>query len=228
MLSDDIVTALRQAFLFSAFDDSQIKRIAASTVEIRLDEGAMLFEQGQEAERFYLLLEGRIKLYRLSEEGDEKVVEIIKPGRTFAEAVMFMSGHAYPVNADALCDSRLLAFSNATFMSLAEESFETCKRLMAVMSQRMHWHLQEIDKLTLHNATYRLVSYLLSELPEETDGEAHILLNAPKHVIASRLSIKPETLSRIFNRLVREGIIESHGNDILVKDLPGLKALLEI
>lgn len=226
--SADYTLWLRRSYLFSALNDEQLGIVMDSMQEISLDEGRILFEHGQPADRFFLLLEGQIKLYRLSEEGDEKVIEIERPGDTFAEAVMFMSGKVYPVNADALAKSRLLAFPNAVFKELLRNSVDVCFRLMADMSQRLHQRLNEIDSLTLHNATYRLVSYLLRELPEDVLQSPEIVLTTPKHIIASQLSIKPETFSRILTRLSRDGLIVVRGNSIVLEDLARLRKEAEL
>ena len=226
--TDEFTPWLRRCYLFAALDDAQLHSVTASMQEISLDEGRILFEHGQPADRFFLLLDGQIKLYRLSEEGDEKVIEIVRPGQTFAEAVMFMSGRVYPVNADALTNCRLLAFSNAAVKDMLRSSVDTCFKLMGDMSQRLHRLLNEIDSLTLHNATYRLVSYLLSELPENVLQSPEIVLTTPKHIIASRLSIKPETFSRILTRLQRDGLIVVRGNSIVLADLGRLRKETEI
>lgn len=227
-ITGDIPHWLRRVYLFSALDDEQLRTVMASMQEIGLDEGRILFEHGQPAEKFFLLVEGQIKLYRLSEDGDEKVIEIVRPGQTFAEAVMFMSGKVYPVNADALVKSRLLAFPNAVYKDLLRNSVDACFRLMADMSQRLHQRLNEIDSLTLHNATYRLVSYLLGELPEDVLTSTEIVLTTPKHIIASQLSIKPETFSRILTRLARDGLIVVRGNSIVLADLERLRQVSEL
>ena len=226
--STDFTPWLRRTYLFSALDDTQLQVIKDSMQVVKIEEGRSLFEHGQPAERFFLVLEGQIKLYRLSEDGDEKVIDIVRPGETFAEAVTFMSGRCYPVNASALVDSRLLAFSNDAFRDVLRESVDSCFRLMADMSQRLHQRLNEIDSLTLHNATYRLVSYLLQELPDDVLESPEIVLTTPKHVIASRLSIKPETFSRILTKLSRDGLIVVRGNSIVLEDLPRLRKEAEL
>lgn len=219
---------LRRNYLFAGLNDDELKTIASNMQELSLDEGRTLFEHGQPADRFFMVIEGQIKLYRLSEEGDEKVIEIVRPGETFAEAVMFMSGKVFPVNANALMKSRLLSFSNAIFKDLLRNSPDSCFRLMADMSQRLHKRLNEIDSLTLHNATYRLVGYLLRELPEDVLQSPEIVLTTPKHVIASQLSIKPETFSRILMRLSRDGLIVVRGNSIVLEDLERLRKEAEL
>lgn len=226
--ADEFALWLRRCYLFAALDDAQLRSVMASMQDVRLDEGRILFEHGQPADHFFLLLDGQIKLYRLSEEGDEKVIEIVRPGQTFAEAVMFMSGRVYPVNADALTNCRLLAFSNAAVKDVLRNSVDTCFKLMGDMSARLHRLLNEIDSLTLHNATYRLVSYLLSELPQNVLQSPEIVLTTPKHIIASRLSIKPETFSRILTRLQRDGLIVVRGNSIVLADLERLRKETEL
>jgi len=219
---------LRRNYLFAGLNDDELKIVTESLQELNLEEGRTLFEHGQPADRFFMVIEGQIKLYRLSEEGDEKVIEIVRPGETFAEAVMFMSGKFFPVNANALVQSRLLAIPNAVFKELLRKSPDSCFRLMADMSQRLHKRLNEIDSLTLHNATYRLVGYLLRELPEDVLQSPEIVLTTPKHVIASQLSIKPETFSRILMRLSRDGLIVVRGNSIVLEDLPRLRKEVEL
>jgi CRP-like cAMP-binding protein len=97
---------------------------------------------------------------------------------------------------------------------------------MAGMSKRLHARINEISNLTLHNATYRLVVFLLEQLPEEAIELAEIHLSTPKSVIASRLAIQPETFSRILTRLSASGLIEVNGNDVTLLDVQGLRDLL--
>jgi CRP-like cAMP-binding protein len=137
---------------------------------------------------------------------------------------MFMERQAYPVNAEAVQATELLAISSRVFTRILRDSVDTCFRVMGVMSQRLHRHLNEIDSLTLHNATYRLVSYLLNEAAHR--DQPSLQLNTPKHVVASRLSIQPETLSRILSRLSKQNLIEVRGSHIEVLDYDGLLELV--
>lgn len=214
---------LRRLPVLAALSDEQLARVRRGARLVELAEGEHLFEHGQRAERFFMLREGRIKLYRLSPEGDEKVIEIIRPGQSFAEAVMFMEGKRYPVSAQALVRSELIAFDNAVFLQILRESVETCFRVMAAMSMRLRARVNEIEALALQNATLRLVNYLLGELPEDAGDSAEIRLPAPKNVIASRLSVQPETLSRILHQLCDKGLITVQGRTITVHDVPALR-----
>ena len=215
---------LRRVYLFSAMNDEEIARIEQSTRGVNLDMGEDLFHFRDPCSHFYYLRSGCMKLYRLSPEGDEKVIDIVRPGQTFAEAVTFMEREeGYPVTATAVQNSELLQFDSRTFTDVLKQSSISCFKLMAVMSQRLRSQVNEIDRLTLHSATFRLASYLLEELQKSLATDYTIQLDAPKSVLASKLGIQPETFSRILNRLSGKGLIEVEGQAIRVANLDGLK-----
>ncbi len=223
----NIHEALRTNYLFKAFDDAQLDTMARATRQVSLETGERLFTQGDPIRAFYFVVRGQIKLYRLSKTGYEKIIDLVNVEETFAEAVMFMNDEGYPVNAEALKSSILLAFDAPTFIQLLRESNETCFRLMANMSQRLRWQLNEIDRLTLHTASFRFISFLLDPPPRCQGENGEVRLNMPKHVLASRLSIKPETFSRLLARLSDEGLIEAKRDAVLLRDVQGLRERLQ-
>ncbi len=225
--AEECLHELRQAYLFAGVPDDQLHGLLKTVHEVRLGAGEMLFTQGQRAERFFFVREGMLKLFRVSPEGDEKIIEITQPGQTFAEAVMFMGTDGrYPVNAEALRDSRLLAFQQEAFRTLLESSKETCFGMLASMSRRLHMLVNQIESLTLQSATYRLVAYLLEQIPRGVQESPEIVLTTPKSAIAARLAIQPETLSRILKKLSAKGLIEVHGNHIVVCSVESLRGMV--
>jgi len=221
--------ALHSIYLLSALDPAQLEAIRRTMRVQRLAAGERLFDHGQPAHHFFYVVRGQVKLFRISAEGDEKVIEIIGPRQTFAEAVMFMDRPGgYPVSAEALEETELWGFDNQVMLAALRESVDSCFRLMAAMSMRLHRQIDEIDTLTLHNATFRFVNFLLQQIPPGVVESPEIQLTTPKNVIASRLSIQPETLSRILARLQREGLVEVHGHSLVLGDVAGLRSLLEI
>ena len=213
---------LRRHPLFGGLDDAQLARLIETTRVIQLDEGQQLFQCQQEAQQFFMVRSGTIRLYLSAPDGTEKVIHLISAGETFAEAITFTEGQVYPVNASALNACELLAFSNTTFRAILRESTDTCFRLMADMSRWLKRQITDIDALTLQNATLRFTNYLLRKAPAGAEREVTIALGAPKHVIASRLSIQPESLSRILRNLQREGQITVEDNLIHIKDISAL------
>lgn len=225
----DASRELRRAYLFADMPDQHLQTLIQGMHEVHLNPGDVLFRHGQPAERFFFLRDGLVKLFRLSPEGDEKIIEIMQPGQTFAEAVMFMGPQGrYPVNAEAVNESRLYTFDQKTFLGLLHESSEVCFGLLSSMSRRLHMLVNQIESLTLQNATYRLVAYLLEQIPRDVKTSPEVQLTTPKGVIASRLAIQPETLSRILAKLRQGGLIEVQGNHITVRDVQALRHLVQM
>lgn len=185
----------------------------------------MLFRQGDEAGRFYVVLKGQIRLFRLSLDGAEKVIAIVGVGQTFAEALMFLNAPRYPVCSAALCPTELIGIDAPDFSHMLRDSVDTCFVLLGTLSQRLRGLIQEIDNLTLHTATSRVARYLLSKLPAEHRA---LELDVRKGILASRLSIKPETFSRVEKTLRDERIIEVHGSHVTVLDRAALEGLAEL
>jgi len=200
--------SLHQNVLFSSLDTQQLAQVLPTAKSIQLKEGEILFRQQQQAEYFYLLETGNIKLFRLAPDGTEKVIELIREGQTFAEAVMFMQGNHYPVSAQALSECRLIRIEMQHFRELLAQSPETSLKILGRMSQRLHGLVQEIEEVSLQNAKIRVVQFLLRELPEDASFPYTFAWSVPKTVLASRLSIRPETFSRTLQQLSQEGIIK--------------------
>jgi len=215
---------LRRIYLFSALDENQLAQVLRTMSVVHLNSGQLLFEQGGECHTFYAVQTGLIKLFRLSPQGGEKIYELLGPGRTFAEAIMFMEQHTYPVCAQALAPTEVLAFPHSTFGNILKESVETGFRVMGDISMRLRKLIMEVDQLTLQNATMRLINYLQKKpLPDSGSAEIDIELNIPKSILASRLSIQPETFSRILKKLKEQGLIEVSGKTIHVRDMAKLR-----
>jgi len=219
-----MIDDLRQNYLFADLTEAQLRRIDSHAVRIRLNEGDALFQQGEPAQRFYLLRTGQIKLYRLSPAGNEKVIDIVTPGSTFAEALMFLERPHYPVGAEALQASEVISIDAVDFAGMLRESIDTCFVMMGSMSQRLRALLREIDDLSLHSATCRVAGYLAKHAPGNSDS---FELPVAKQIVASRLSVKPETFSRIIKNLTENGVIQVAGSRVTVHDRAALEAAAE-
>jgi CRP-like cAMP-binding protein len=221
------LAGVRAHHLFAGLSPPQLQRVMASAQIIDAESGEMLFDRGQPARHFYIVLEGQVNLVLYSKAGDEKIVDILGPGQSFAEAVMFMSGPLYPVSAVAAGACRIARFSSTEYVSLLRESPETCLRMLGHLSQRLHMRIREIEYLTLDSATHRLVRLLEGRVPAGSDGPHEIQLQESRQEIASRLSMKPETLSRILRNLADAGVIVVRGRTLQVPSRARLSAVLD-
>lgn len=215
----DIPGILSRLPLFQELSDVQMAAVAAGTRERRVARGEMLFQKGDTPRGFFVILSGQVKLAFPSVQGNEKVVEILGPRQSFGEAVMFMD-RPYPVFAEALADALLLHISHATVFDLLSNDITFARKLLAGMSARLHGLVQDVESYSLRSSMQRVIGYLLQHCPEaETDsGEVEISLPTSKQVIASRLNLTPETLSRVFHDLSERGLIRVSGKHITILD----------
>lgn len=214
---------LRRLPLLSELDDAQLARMRDTRQSVRLAAGETLFHMGDVSKHFYFVDQGAVKLFRVSPNGQEKILEIIRTGQMFAEAVMFFAKPLFPVNAEALEATTLTAFDSARFMRVLHDSPETSIRLLGTLSMRLHHRVNEIDALSLQNSTLRVVNFLLNRLSENDVHSPTVELEAAKKVIAARLSIQPETFSRVLHTLADAGAIEVDGRKVVVKDIAVLR-----
>jgi CRP-like cAMP-binding protein len=217
-----LIESLKQSHLFSSLSPLQMERVYRHCKISRLDEAQVLFSQGETVDYFYMVIVGKIKLFRVSPDGQEKVIEIVPLGGVFAEALMFMDEPHYPVSAAALSDTEVVGIDVKDFKAMLWDSTDTCFHLMSDMSFRLRKLIHEIDTLTLHSGTCRVASYLLHSAPQE---QTTYELELAKNLIAARLSVKPETFSRIIANLKRQGILEVDGNRVTIINRDALKSI---
>lgn len=215
--------SVREHYLFAGLEATQFDALAAHMTARKLDKGEVLFHRGDTAEYFYFVESGHIELSLISATGEKKILEVLGPDRTFAEAVTFMREKRYPVTAQTLDPSSLCQISNAAYVETLYANPEACLRLLSDVCRNLHARVREIERLTIQNARSRLASYLLDHVTESNDDEATIRLELPRHVIASRLSMQPETLSRLLRNLVDEGILTIEDRVMFVHSVARLR-----
>jgi CRP-like cAMP-binding protein len=223
-LPHELEPLLRQLPLFASLDEDQFRRIARTVRVVPLGPRQMLFQRGDAARHWYVVLAGTLKLAIQAPNGQEKVVERLTPGQSFGEALMFMSVPAYPLAAISIDDSQVLAVPNTEIVAVLKESPEACFRMMAELSRRLHGLVREVEEVTLASARLRLVRYLTDLAGEPTGGPVAVTLPETKQLLASQLAMKPETLSRIFRALTDEGLLAVEGRDIRIADVQRLRA----
>ena len=219
MLKDSDFQLLRRVPLFSTLGPAELSQLLDSAASVHLRPGEEIFAEGEPAQAFYIVMEGSMRLFKLSPEGNEKVIELIQTGETFAEAVVFLGGR-YPVHAAALSPARLIRIDNAEFMRALKSNNNLAMKMLASISMRLHQLVNDVRALSLESAGQRVAGYLL-ELAGEAGGQ--VLLPAQKHVIASRLGIKPETFSRVLAGLREQNLIEIDGQHIRLPDAQALQ-----
>jgi len=222
--NSSLYESVRNHYLFSGLDDEDFERLAVEMKVKDLEQGQVLFHRGDPAESFYYVDTGLIELSLISATGDKKTLEVVDPGRTFGEAVTFMQEVKFPVTAEALQKTKLCEIPNRAFLNMLRTNRDACMRLLADLSRHLHARVREIENLSIQNARHRLSIYLMDHIIDTRDGDqATARLELPRHVIASRLSIKPETLSRLLRSLTDEGIVSIEDRVVFIHSLSRLR-----
>src|SRR5699024_2864528 len=164
-IPDNLAERLNGQYFVSGLNERQQQRLLASATFHRLAAGNHLFRQEDAADYFFIIRYGLIKLYRLSADGDEKIMGLSGPKASFAEGILFMQKPHYPVNAQALEKSEVIGLHRETYLAILAESFPTCLSVMAEVTKRIQGLLNEIESLTLRDSRYRVASFLVTLLP---------------------------------------------------------------
>ena len=210
--------------LFNGLASEELARIARSTREIHASKGDILFHKGDPCTGFHLLVYGQIKLAFTSQQGGEKVVEILQQGQSFGEAIMFME-KPYIVFAQALADSLLLHVSKQAVFDELSRDHNLCRKMLAGMALRLHQLMNDVESYSLHSGKERIIGYLLRELAEADQNGLNVAVTLPanKGVIASRLNLTQEHFSRILHELTELGLIVVEGRTIRIPSVTNLR-----
>lgn len=214
--------------LFSGLTPEQVNLLSAGCWSVSLDKGEIIFRQGDPVRGFFFVLSGQMQLAVSSPDGAEKVVEIISPGESFGEAVVFHGQH-YPVTATALVATELLSVSRAAVLDLLDRDPLFARRMLANMATRLRRLVRDVESYSLRPGAQRVIGFLLHEVKGDASapGQHTITLPARKQVLASRLNLAPETFSRVLRELSADGLISVDGQRITLLDVDRLTARLE-
>ena len=210
--------------LFQEMDGTELGRLAAGCTLRRLARGEMVFRVGEPCEAFHVAVTGQVKLFAISPAGAEKVIEIVGPGQSFAEALMFTS-RPYIVNAQALADSLVLTISKAVVLGEIEQDPRFALRMLAGISRRLHGLVHDVESYALHSGLQRVIGYLLRDQTAEDCVSGEVLtvsLPVSKATIASRLSLTPEYFSRVLHELEAAGLVRIDKRDVHILDVQAL------
>ncbi len=206
--------------LFSDLSPADLGRMALGCELRRLGRGDTVFDYGEPCEEFHVVVTGQVKLFAISQTGQEKVIELIGPGHSFAEALMF-TNKPYILNAQSLTSTLLLTVSKQAIVAEIERDPRFCMRMLAGISRRLHGLVHDIESGALQSGVQRVIGYLLREheMSESANDETFtVALPVSKATIASRLSLTPEYFSKVLRELEEKGLIEMDKRDIRIVD----------
>lgn len=213
-----IQQTIQKCHLFSGVTDEDLKLLTAVCRLRDYPRGEILFAQGEKAVGFYVVGTGKVKIYKLSPEGKERILHIVQPSNTFAEAAIFADG-CYPAFAETLESSKLLFFPKNEFLDLLHQHSQISINMIGGLAKFLRQFTTQIEDLTFRDVPARLARYLT-----EIGGDAAKIVTLPvsKSQLASNLGTVSETLSRTFRKLSDEEIISVTGKQIEILDVDRL------
>jgi len=214
------LNVLSRVPLFAGLAPDDMRKLLASSSIRRYPDQTTLFVEGDPADRFFVVMDGWVKLYRLCEDGHEVVISVVSPGESFAEAAIFDS-KTFPVNAVAITDTRLLVVGAEALLRELRDNMDFTFNMLGTLSRHLRGNITTLHQISAMSSTERLAGFLLG-LCRVVEGEAKIRLPLDKSLIAARLGMQPETFSRALAKLKKEGVTNS-GHDVIISDVASLR-----
>jgi len=213
---------IRSVPLFAGLDDEQVCRIRAIARAVEAARRDVLFREGEPVEGLFVLLSGRVKIYKLSPDGKEHILHVVRPGQTFAEAAVFMPG-GYPAYAEALQKSRALLLPKTPFLDLLRDEPAISLQIIASLSRYLKQFADRIEDLSLKDVSARLARWFLATAREK--GRDFWDLEITKGELASQIGTVSETLSRTLRKFQDAGWLQVRGRFVKILDKPALEGV---
>ena len=218
-----IIDILSKSQLFGGLSETHLKEIMAISIEKNVDRDEIIFFDGDDGNGFYLVIEGIVKVYKVSPEGKEQILHIVRTGETIG-AVPVFSGKSFPANAQAIAKSLLLYFPKKTFIELITGNADLTMNILAILSMRLREFTIQVENLSLKEIPSRLAAYLLYQ-SQQQGGRGCISLDLKKSQISNLLGTGPESLSRALGLMKEQNMIEVKGSNIFLIDREALNNL---
>ncbi|OZS43424.1 Crp/Fnr family transcriptional regulator [Photobacterium sanguinicancri] len=214
--------------IISLLNEDGKKQLFSECRRVHFNAGDQLFNQGEEAKSMYLVSKGKVSLFRLMPNGDEKLFKVFMAGELIAEMAMFMNPRVYPMSARVEQDTELFSFDYANTLRIFTCTPEVSVRVMTYMSNRIYHLMDTVNILTQVNANQRLVMRLAEIYRLQQKQDRRVLIPVTKKLLATQLGMTPETLSRSIKKLKTEGFISESGNHIVLLDIPALCEFVDL
>jgi len=227
MSNAEFIRMLARPSLFSGLSPAHIERIAGISVERTYGSHDLVFRQDEVCNTLFVVKKGAVRLCRLSSDGQETVVQDMRPGESIGETALLQQGR-HLVHCMALDSPTVLIEVNGEgLMRLMDEDRSLGGALVGAICRGVTSLVERVEELSAAGAAKRLARYLV-RLPSRTQADGlHIELAGSKRQLASSLRMSPETLSRILRRWREEGIVGSSRGDVQVCDARALQAVAD-
>jgi len=222
-LSPELTEFLSQTALLQNLADESLEQVAAISTLQSFQAGDLLFADGDDCQGSFIILEGQVKVFKYAESGREQIMGMLGAGDYLAGVPAF-DGRRYSANATALDALKVLFLPRDPFLALLRRDPTLSFNLLTIFSHHLRRFAQLIETLSLKEVSGRIATYLLL-LSHQSGDRAIVELDITKAQLAAFIGTVPETLSRVLQKMGRDGLLKLDGNTITILDFPALKAL---
>jgi len=221
------IDLLKRCPLFAGLRDDELKKIRAIASLRHLGKKEILFSDGEATKGFYVVLSGKVKLFKVSSEGKEQILHVVSAPDAFAEAALFLEG-TYPAYAETLVESQLLFFPKRDFIQLIERNPQLSINMIITLSHYLKKFASLIEELSLKEVSSRIAKYLVDlsvKLSKEGKNPKEVDLDLSKTQLALKLGTISETFSRTLAKMKSKGVIDVQKNRIRILNREALEEL---
>jgi CRP-like cAMP-binding protein len=214
--------ALRRCSLFAGLADADLTQVAHASRIGEFPRGHLIFQRGDPADCMYLVLEGWLTVYRDTPNGERTVLLMARRGETVAEAAALNFGR-FPASAEAATDCRIVQIPAKVFTDVIRKDPDAALRVIGGLSARLHLLVGELERLHVKGASQRVGCFLIELIPDAIGGNTTVQLPFDKSLVAARLAMTPESLSRALAKLKEVGVESTRGPDVHILDVQRLR-----
>lgn len=227
-LTNYYLPRVRKHTFFRSFSAEQFDLLTGNIRFHQLKAGSTLYIQDEEVDRFYLLLQGVVKIFRVANDGRETLLELYHDMQCIAASDLFSDTRKYSANAGIVEDAILISFSSCVYKELLLNSSNSCFSVLTEMACSHQHQLNEIDSLSNQSASDRVIHFLLSQIKDTEVKQDAVEIRIPiaKRLIAARLFMQPETFSRILAGFRRQGVLDVQGSRFCINSLTDLRQMV--
>jgi len=220
----NIKNILSSCPLFSGLPVEQVDKIERIVRVKSVKRGSVIFFENDPGDGFYLVVSGKVKVYKAAFTGKEQILHILGAPQPFGEVAVFQS-KPFPANAEALVNTELLYFPRDLFLKVIEENPQLALNMLGLLSARLRKFAHLIEELSLREVSHRIANYIIY-LAEEQGSDKQVNLEISKGQLASLLGTAPETLSRVLTKFINGGILKVSNRTIEILDYEELKNMI--
>lgn len=216
--------AVLTSTLFRSLSSDHLKRFSCIFCATRYRRNQILFFEGGAAHHLFALNVGLVKLVKSLENGKERITRILFPGELFG--LEALRDATYPLTAVVLRDSEICAVPREQFFAFLRANPDISLDMIRLLIGEIAEIRTQMTAMSFKDARMRLATFLLSLIPpgeEISSDTCSITLPLTSQEIGEVLELSPETVSRTWNALRREGLIEKHGRSLVIQNLQGLE-----